>query len=319
MLGVLPFFHSFGYTFALWFPVVQAFRAAFHPNPTEAKAIGDLAQKHRVTYFLSTPTFCTQYIRKCSAEQFSTLRYILVGAEKLREATAQQFKDKFGVDLLAGYGATELGPCASANTPEFNTNGQQPGIRAGSVGRPLPSVAMRIANPETFESLPPGEQGMLLVKTPSRMQGYYGNPEKTAQVLHDGFYITGDLAVLDQDGFLYIRDRVARFSKIGGEMVPHLKIEEAALAAVADAACFVTGVPDERRGERILMLHTAEGVAPAQIIQQLQTAGLPALWIPKRDDVYLVEAIPMLGTGKVDLGKARALAIEKSREAVPVG
>jgi acyl-[acyl-carrier-protein]-phospholipid O-acyltransferase/long-chain-fatty-acid--[acyl-carrier-protein] ligase len=318
MLGVLPFFHSFGYTFALWFPAVQGFRAAFHPNPIEAKAVGDLAQQHRATYFLSTPTFCAQYIRKCSREQFATLRYILVGAEKLPESTAKEFRDKFGVDLLAGYGATELGPSASVNTPELPANLHQHGIRAGSVGRPLPHVSVRIVHPETFEPMPAGEQGMLLVKSPSRMKGYYRAPEKTTEVLHDGFYVTGDLASVDEDGFLFIKDRLARFSKIGGEMVPHLKIEEAASVVLQDAACFVTGVPDERRGERLVMLHTSAGVRPAQLVRQLQDAGLPPLWIPKPDQIYSVEAIPMLGTGKVDLAKARALALEKSSEAVPI-
>lgn len=317
MLGVLPFFHSFGYTFALWFPIVQAFRAAFHANPTEAKAIGDLAQQHRATYFLSTPTFCSQYIRRCSPEQFATLRYILVGAEKLRDSTAKEFKDKFGVALLAGYGATELGPCASVNTPEWAGHDNQPGIRAGSVGHPLPLVAVRIMDPETFEPLPAGEQGMLLVKSPSRMKDYHHDPQKTAEVLRDGFYITGDLASIDEDGFLFIKDRVSRFSKIGGEMVPHLRIEEAASAILKNASCFVTGVPDERRGERLVMLYTSDSVTPAELIHQLNEAGLPPLWIPKRENFYRVDAIPILGTGKVDLGKARALAIEKSK-LVPV-
>ncbi len=316
MLGVLPFFHSFGYTFALWFPVTQAFRAVFHPNPTEAKSIGELAQKHRATYFLSTPTFCSQYIRKCSSEHFATVRYLLVGAEKLRESIAQEFKEKFGVDLLAGYGATELGPCASVNTPHLSTNGNQGGIRAGSVGRPLPHVAISIVDPETLEPMPAGEQGMLLVKSPSRMKGYLGDPNRTAQVLHEGSYVTGDLACVDEDGFLFIKDRVARFSKIGGEMVPHLKIEETANAILQDGTCFVTGIPDERRGERLAMLYTSTAINPAQLIQHLNESGLPQLWIPKRDNFYLVEEIPMLGTGKVDLGKARALAIGKSSEAV---
>ncbi len=320
MLGVLPLFHSFGYTFALWFPVVEQIRAAFHPNPTEAKAIGDLAQKHRATFFLSTPTFCAQYIRKCTGEQFSTLRYILVGAEKLRESIAEEFKAKFGVGLLAGYGATELGPCAAVNTPE-NANGSgQEGTRSGSVGRPLPGVSVRIVDPDTREPLPPGVQGMLLVKSPSRMPGYFGAPDKTADALHDGFYVTGDLAYVDEDGFLYITDRLARFSKIGGEMVPHLKIEDA-VSDLLGGSSFVTGVADERRGERLIMLYTSADITPPQIIERLNAADLPQLWIPKRENLYLVDAIPILGTGKVDLAKARALAIDKasteSRRAVP--
>jgi acyl-[acyl-carrier-protein]-phospholipid O-acyltransferase/long-chain-fatty-acid--[acyl-carrier-protein] ligase len=311
LLGALPFFHSFGYTFALWFPIVQQFRAVFHANPTDATTIGDLAQSHRATFFLSTPTFCGHYIRKCTPEQFSSLRFVMVGAEKLRDNLAEEFRNKFGLSLLAGYGATELGPCAAANTLDApNGEGIQPGIRAGSVGRTMPGVSVRVVHPETFTPLPHGQQGLLLINSPSRMAGYHDEPSKTGQVLHDGFYITGDLAYLDEDGFVFITDRLSRFSKIGGEMVPHLKIEEGANGVLADSSCFVTGVPDERRGERLIMLYTRPDVTPAQIVEHLK-AALPPLWVPKREDVHLVDAIPVLGTGKLDLAQARALASAK--------
>ncbi len=144
---------------------------------------------------------------------------------------------------------------------------------------------------------------------------------KRREVLRDGYYITGDLGYLDQDGFLYITDRQARFSKIGGEMVPHLKIEDAASDLFGDSSSFVTGIADERRGERLVMLYTVPGITPAQIVEHLNAAGLPPLWIPKRENFYLVDAIPTLGTGKVDLAKARALATEKAntelRKAAP--
>ncbi len=312
MLGVLPFFHSFGYTFALWFPVARQFRAVYHPNPTDAKAVGELACTHHATFFLSTPTFCTHYIRKCAPEQFSTLRYILVGAEKLRDSVANEFRNKFGVGVLAGYGATELGPCVSANTPEPSDSDGQPGTRSGSVGRPLPGVSLRIVHPETLAPLPCGQQGLLLVNSPSRMAGYFGSSEKSAQVLHEGYYVTGDLAYIDEDGFLFITDRLSRFSKIAGEMIPHLRIEETASAALENSPCFVTGVPDERRGERLVMLYTSPHTTPAQIIEHLNAAGLPALWIPKRESIFLVESIPVLGSGKIDLFRARALANERA-------
>ncbi len=277
MLGVLPLFHSFGYTFALWFPMVMGFRAAFHPNPTDAKAIGDLAQRQRATFFLSTPTFCQHYIRKCTREQFSSLRYILVGAEKLRESIAEEFRNKFGVGLFAGYGTTELGPCVSVNTPDVSDSlAAQPGTRTGSVGRPLPGVSIRVVNPDTREPLPVGQQGMLLVKSPSQMMGYYGAPDKTAQATQDGFYVTGDLAYMDDEGFLYITDRLARFSKIGGEMVPHLKIEDAVNEILGDAPAFVTGVADERRGERLVMLYTSPEITTAQLDRASQRRGTAA-------------------------------------------
>lgn len=300
MLGVLPLFHSFGYTFALWFPALTGFRSAFHSNPTDAKTIGDLARAQQATFFLSTPTLCSQYARKCLREQFQSLKYIIVGAEKLRDAVAEEFRNKFGISLIAGYGCTELGPGVAVNTPDA--------ARAGSVGRPLAGVSIRIVHPETFEPLPAGQQGMVLVNGPSRMRGYHEAPEKTAAVLHDGYYETGDLGYLDEEGFLYITDRVSRFSKIAGEMVPHLRIEEALSAVLVNAPCFVTGVPDERRGERLCVLYTAPEVTPAQMIEHLNKSGLPSLWIPKRDNFYLVDAIPMLGSGKVDIGKARTMA-----------
>lgn len=276
--------------------------------------VGELAQQHGATFLLATPTFCSHYTRKCSRKQFGSLRYVLVGAEKLRDSAAEEFRNKFGIDLLAGYGATELGPAAAVNTPNVNGQGSQCGTRAGSVGRPLPGTSMRVINAETFAPLPPGEQGMLLVKSPSRMQGYYGEPQKTRGVLHDGFYVTGDLARIDEDGFVFITDRLARFSKIGGEMVPHLKIEEVASEVLTDAGCFVTGVSDEKRGERLVLLYTSTNIEAAEILNHLQAANLPPLWIPKRDNIYFVDSIPVLGTGKVDLAGARALAATRVTE-----
>jgi acyl-[acyl-carrier-protein]-phospholipid O-acyltransferase/long-chain-fatty-acid--[acyl-carrier-protein] ligase len=307
MLGVLPFFHSFGYTYTLWFPLLHGFAAVFHPNPTDAKTIGELAAQYQPTLFLSTPTFCLNYVRKCTREQFSTLRYLLVGAEKLRPSLVETFEEKFGVTPLEGYGCTEMGPVVSVNTPDK----QHGGYCAGSVGRPLPGIALRIVDPETLAPLPPGQTGLLLAKGPSRMLGYLGDVERTALALHDGYYITGDLAYLDKEGFLHIADRLARFSKIAGEMIPHLKIEEALSEVVGAGQCIVVGIPDERRGERLAVLYISDAVAPAQMVEHLVASALPPLWIPKRDQFYLVEAIPVLGTGKADLMKARALAAER--------
>ena len=304
MLGVLPFFHSFGYTYTLWFPLLNGFKAVFHSNPTEAKIIGELAGVHHPTLFLSTPTFCLSYLRKCTREQLASIRYLLVGAEKLRPALAASFEEKFGVTPLEGYGCTEMGPAVSVNAGDKDRGGYQ----AGTVGRPLPYVSIRIVNPDTFEPLPGGETGLLLVNGPSRMLGYLGEAERTANALHSGYYITGDLAFVDAQGFIHIVDRLSRFSKIAGEMVPHLKIEEA-LAELAGAGhCVVTGVPDERRGERLAVIYTGDRFAPSDMIAHLEAAGLPALWIPKRDQFIAVDAIPTLGSGKVDLVTARSIA-----------
>jgi acyl-[acyl-carrier-protein]-phospholipid O-acyltransferase/long-chain-fatty-acid--[acyl-carrier-protein] ligase len=306
MLGVLPFFHSFGYTYTLWFPLLNGFKAVFHPNPTDAKAIGELAGAHHPTLFLSTPTFCLGYLRKCTREQLGSIRYLLVGAEKLRPALVQSFEEKFGVTPLEGYGCTEMGPVVSVNV----TNHERSAYKPGTAGLPLPYVSLRVVDPETMAPLAAGETGLLLVNGPSRMIGYLGEPERTAQALVDGYYNTGDLAYVDADGFLHIVDRLARFSKIAGEMAPHLKIEETIHEIFGDWPCVVVGIPDEQRGERLALLYTQPEVTPAQVWQRLSETGLPKLWIPKRENMYLVDAIPTLGTGKLDLRGAKAKAIE---------
>jgi acyl-[acyl-carrier-protein]-phospholipid O-acyltransferase/long-chain-fatty-acid--[acyl-carrier-protein] ligase len=314
MLGILPFFHSFGFTYNLWFPLLHQFPVVFHPNPGDAKTIGELAEKYGATFLLSTPTFAATYARKCTREQFAKIRYVLVGAEKLRAAVAQQFEEKFGIRMHEGYGCTEMAPVVSVNGPDYISDdpdqSSQYGFKAESVGRPLPGVSLRFVDPATMEPVPYGEEGLLLVKGPSRMRGYLNQPERTASVLIDGFYNTGDMARLDEDGFLHITGRLSRFSKIGGEMVPHLKVEESLQQILGDASCLVLGIPDSQRGERLIVLHTAASVTPAAMIEHLNAAGLPALWIPKPNQFFLVDAIPTLGTGKTDLRKSTDLAIE---------
>jgi acyl-[acyl-carrier-protein]-phospholipid O-acyltransferase/long-chain-fatty-acid--[acyl-carrier-protein] ligase len=301
IVGVLPFFHSFGYTITIWFPLIAGCGVVYHPNPTDAKAVGELTAKYQATLLLSTPTFCAGYTRKCSKEEFASLRYVLVGAEKLREPVAVAFREKFGVELLEGYGCTEMAPVAAVNAPNFQAGkDSQVGNKPGTVGHPLPGVAAKVVDPATFAPLAPGQAGLLLVKGSNRMLGYLGEPERTAEVLRDGWYITGDIAAIDDEGFLRITDRLSRFSKIAGEMVPHLRIEEAIGGALGYAPCAVTAVADDRRGERLAVLYVHE-MEPAELWQKLSETELPRLWIPKRENLYRVESLPQLGTGKLDL------------------
>jgi acyl-[acyl-carrier-protein]-phospholipid O-acyltransferase/long-chain-fatty-acid--[acyl-carrier-protein] ligase len=309
LAGVLPFFHSFGFTVTIWFPLVAGCGVAYHPNPTDARAIGELIAKYKATLLLSTPTFCSTYTRKCTREEFATLRYVLVGAEKLREPIAAAFHEKFDLDLLEGYGCTEMSPVVAVNAPNFDDgHQQQTGNKPGTVGHPLPGVAAKIVDPVTFEALPPNREGLLLVKGSNRMLGYLGQPERTAEVLRDGWYITGDIALIDDEGFLRITDRLSRFSKIGGEMVPHIRIEEALGAVLGDAPCAVTAVADDQRGERLVALYVRPDLSPAEVWQRLATTDLPRLWLPKRENVYQVDAVPVLGTGKLDLRGVQMLA-----------
>jgi len=311
MIGILPFFHSFGFTGTLWLPLVSGFGVVYHPNPMDAKTIGELAEKYHATFFISTPTFCSSYIRKIRPEQFHSLRYAVVGAEKLREPIAKAFKEKFGVDLLEGYGCTELSPVVSANIPNVNDRGErQTGTKAGSVGHPLPGVVVKVVDLETGEGPMFNTEGLLLVKGPNRMQGYLGDDARTREALRGDWYVTGDIAIVDEDGFIHITDRVSRFSKIAGEMVPHGKIEEVITTFLTEThAAAVTSVPDESKGERLVAFYTDPSLTPQALWERLCATELPKLWIPKREDLRLVDAIPTLGTGKVDLRGVRQLAL----------
>ena len=312
IVGVLPFFHSFGFTVTIWLPLISGCGVVYHTNPTEASAIGDLVAKHQGTLLLSTPTFCATYTRKCTREQFASLRHVLVGAEKLRDNIAIAFREKFGIELLEGYGCTEMAPVVAVNAPSFEAGKDtQIGNKPGTVGHPLPGVAARIVDPATFAPLPPNTEGLLLVKGSNRMLGYLKQPERTAEVCRDGWYITGDIALVDDEGFVKITDRLSRFSKIAGEMVPHLKVEEAILDVLTEGQCAVTGVPDDQRGERLVALYVQPDVTPADLWQRLNGSPLPRLWVPKRDNIYQVDALPQLGTGKLDLRavKLRAQAL----------
>ncbi|MEO6667113.1 MAG: AMP-binding protein, partial [Nitrospiria bacterium] len=312
IMGALPFFHAFGFTGTLWFPLLSGFGAVYHPNPLDAKALGDLVATHRATILISTPTFYSTYLRKCTKAQFASLRYAMVGAEKLRDPLATAFQETYGLDLLEGYGCTEMSPVVAVNIPNVDHHGEhQKGIKPGTVGHPVPGVAAKIVDPDTRAPLPIGAEGLLLVKGPNRMMGYLGQPEKTAEVLHDGWYDTGDIAAIDDDGFIRITDRLSRFSKIGGEMVPHLKIEEAIHRFLGDSCCVVTAVPDEQKGERLVVLYTRRDVPPETLCRHLSETTLPKLWIPKRDSVFQIDAIPMLGTGKIDLRTAKTIAMER--------
>jgi acyl-[acyl-carrier-protein]-phospholipid O-acyltransferase/long-chain-fatty-acid--[acyl-carrier-protein] ligase len=311
--GSLPFFHSFGFTVTIWLPPLAACGAIYHPNPTDAKAIGEWIAKYRGTLLLSTPTFCSMYARKCAPEEFASLRYVLVGAEKLREPVAAAFREKFGLELMEGYGCTEMAPVIAVNAPDSREEGDpQTGTKPGTVGQPLPGVASRLVDPATFAPLAPGAEGLLLVKGQNRMARYLNQPQRTAEAIRDGWYVTGDIGTIDSDGFIRITDRLSRFSKIAGEMVPHLKVEEGLATVIGDAPCCVTAVADDKRGERLVALYVHESVEPAELWRRLSETDLPKLWIPKREDFVRVEAIPLLGTGKVDLRAVREMAAART-------
>jgi acyl-[acyl-carrier-protein]-phospholipid O-acyltransferase/long-chain-fatty-acid--[acyl-carrier-protein] ligase len=314
LCGVLPFFHSMGLTITLYLPILVGIGVAYHPNPLEAAAIGTLSKKYRCSILVATPSFLMLYTRKILPEQFHALRLVIVGAEKLKRRVAQAFEHRFGVEPYEGYGTTELSPVAGLNLTDVEMGGvKQVANKPGTIGRPLPGVTVRVVDPDNLDcDLGYEKEGLLLVKGPNVMKGYLKNPEGTARVIHNGWYITGDIAEIHHDGFVRITDRLSRFSKIAGEMVPHIAVEEKIQECVGqtEQVCAVTSVPDEKKGERLVVFLTADAGDPAEVHRMLRESGLPNLWLPNPNAYHVVEALPLLGSGKMDLRALKKMAAD---------
>jgi acyl-[acyl-carrier-protein]-phospholipid O-acyltransferase/long-chain-fatty-acid--[acyl-carrier-protein] ligase len=192
---------------------------------------------------------------------------------------------------------------------------RQVGQKHGTIGHPVPGVAVRVVDAETRQPLPIGSEGLLLVKGPNVMRGYLDRPDLTAEAINDGWYATGDIARIDEDGFITITDRMSRFSKIGGEMVPHYKIEEIVhrILDTHEQLCVVVGVPDERKGERLVVLHKPLPIDIDTLWERLRADGIPPLWLPAKNAFFEISELPVLGSGKLDLKGIKALAHEKAK------
>lgn len=313
MVGILPLFHSFGYTVTMWGAMANNVAACYHFNPLDAKQVGKLVQKFKGTLLLATPTFLRTYSKRCTAEQFASLDLVVAGAERLPPEMSDTFEAKFGVRPVEGYGATELSPLVSVNVPKSRQNDPwQIDMKEGTVGRPIPNVAARITDLDSGEVLGVNESGMLWIKGPNVMLGYLNKPDLTADVVQDGWYKTGDVALIDSDGFIKITGRISRFSKIGGEMVPHVKIEEVLMRLIEDddevPNIAVTAIPDAKKGERLIVLHTEIPKTIDELRKGLSEAGLPNIFIPSGDSFRRVDELPVLGSGKVDLKGLKAMA-----------
>ncbi len=317
-LCVLPFFHSFGYTVTLWAPLAAGASAVYHVDPRQAREIGELCKEHRCSIFLNTPTFLRFCLKKCEPEDFRSLRVLMCGAEKLPPAMAVDFQARFGVLPLEGYGCTELSPAAAANLPDIVfpaatrlTN------KTGSIGPPLPGVSVRVIEPDSGTTLPIGQEGLLLVRGANVMQGYLHRPDLTESVCCGGEYCTGDMARLDEDGYVTLTGRLSRFAKIGGEMVPLERIEEElhGILETSERVLAVASVPDEKKGERLVVLHLGEmEVVATRLCRGLSERGLPNLWVPGERDFFPVQQLPVLGSGKLDLKRVKDLALLAVRE-----
>jgi acyl-[acyl-carrier-protein]-phospholipid O-acyltransferase/long-chain-fatty-acid--[acyl-carrier-protein] ligase len=314
VLSPLPLFHSFGLVPGLWLGLVEGVGIATHPDPTDAKAIGELCASGRATFVLATPTFVRGWMRRIEPEQFRSLRFAVAGAERCPPELKAQFRERYGSELVEGYGCTELAPVVAINLPPLRLPGDdETEIRArdGSVGRPLPGLSVFAVDPADHRRLPPDSEGLLVVRSPSRMLGYLGREDLTAQAFIADGYATGDIGRVDADGFIHITGRLARFAKVGGEMVPLDHVESAIQGRVgSDIEVAVSAVADASRGERLVVLHTGWQGDWSPLLDGL--AELPPLWRPRTRDVHAVESIPRLGTGKRDLGGIKKLAAEKA-------
>jgi acyl-[acyl-carrier-protein]-phospholipid O-acyltransferase/long-chain-fatty-acid--[acyl-carrier-protein] ligase len=311
LLASLPFFHSFGCTVTLFYPLLESVRALTYPNPLEAKKIAELIERYRVTVMLATPTFLRAYLRKAQPEQLRSLRLLVAGAEKLPVDLGKAFEARFGQHVYEGYGLTETSPVVSVNLPE-TPGTSQPSNRPGSTGKMLGGIAAEIRDPETDAKLSLHEQGMLWLRGPNIFEGYLDAPELNADVLRNGWFKTGDIGRFDEDGFLYIEGRLSRFSKIGGEMVPHETIEQKILRALnldeqGERIIAIMGVPDAAKGEALVLLSTLEIDQPA-LRSALSGAGVPNLWIPRT--IHRIDAVPVLASGKLDLVGCKKMAEE---------
>jgi len=319
ILASLPFFHSFGATVTLWYPLIEGVRIVTYPTPLEVAKNAALIEKYKLTLLLATPTFLRGYLRKAEPQQLRSLRLVITGAEKLPLDLAKTFEERFKQRVFEGYGLTETSPVVSVNLPEPQPKrGEQvqPSSRLGSVGKMAPGIAAEIREPETDRKLSLHETGMVWFRGVNIFEGYLQDEKRTAEVLRDGWLKTGDIGRFDEDGFLYIEGRLSRFSKIGGEMVPHESVEQKIIdllgfAGKDERVVAIVGVQDQTKGEALILL-AAVDVDLAQLRDKLREAGVPNLWIPKK--VSRLDAIPVLASGKLDLKKCQEVAAQLKLE-----
>ena len=314
LLACLPTFHSFGFTATMWYPLLYGVRCVTLPSPLETRRIAEAIEAEKVTLMMGTPTFLRPYFKRATREQLASLKYVVSGAEKTPPGFAERWERNFGSTYLEGYGLTETSPVVSVNLPAYEDIPASK--RAGSVGKLMHGMRVRIVDPASGKVLPLNQRGILDLQGANVFRGYLNNKEATDAAFQDGWFRTGDLARIDADGYLFIEGRISRFSKLGGEMVPHGRVEQvvAERFGLEDAdspLVAVTGVSDEVKGEALVLLSAVE-ISIADLRLRLLEAGLPNLWIPRI--ILRVDAIPSLASGKLDLKALEALAVRKLRE-----
>jgi acyl-[acyl-carrier-protein]-phospholipid O-acyltransferase/long-chain-fatty-acid--[acyl-carrier-protein] ligase len=299
MLANLPYFHVFGLTVNMWAPLYHGMTIVSYANPLDFQKICQIVREERPTVMAATPSFWWGYLKKSEKGDFDSLRILMSGADKCPQALRDGFMQKHSIELLEGYGTTETSPVISVNTPEHN--------KPGSVGRPLPGVEVKIENYETGEECKPGEVGRILVRGDLVMKGYYDDIEETAMRIRHGWYDTGDMGYIDDDGYLWHSGRLKRFIKVGGEMVSLVKVEEELERLLPQGvACCVVEFADETKGARVVAAVT-DKVDERKILKQL-SGHLPNIAIPKH--FVVINELPKMGSGKIDFRKVTDLVKE---------
>jgi len=325
LMGCLPLFHSMGFTVTLWYPMLRGCQVVTVPSPLETRKIVEAIRDEHVTVLLGAPTFVRPILKRARPAELKSLDLVVTGAEKLPDDLFRMFLETFHIEILQGYGLTETTPVTNINQPDppvtTATADPQSGKRRGSTGRLLPGMTARIVDPDTGRELAITETGMVLFRGANVFERYLDEDAKTRAAFQDGWFITGDLGRFDEDGFLFIEGRLSRFSKIGGEMVPHVTVEQKLIEAfgwdqVEKPSIAITSIPDPGKGEALVLL-TSEDVTVEDVRARLLSMGIPNLWVPKV--VRRVERIPMLGSGKLDLKGCRELAVRSDAPVAHVG
>ncbi len=294
LLNIMPMFHSFGLCTGTFMPLEAGMPVAFYPTPLHYKKIPQYAYETRTTILLGTNAFLAGYAKNADDMDFFEMRYVVCGGDKLREGTAKLWQERFGIQVLEGYGVTEATPVIGVNTMCKN--------RFGSIGKPLPHIDCHIKPVEGVE-----EGGRLVVRGPNIMKGYIKEDGTILPPPEDG-YDTGDIVTIDEDGYIFIKGRAKRFAKIGGEMISLAQVEEVVQEIWPDIPHAVVSVVDENRGEVIVLLTEKPDSDRDELRREMAAKGLPELAIPKK--IIHVEALPRIGVGKTDYTTAARIAAE---------
>jgi len=299
--SILPMFHVFGLTVNFWLPALIGASMVTYPNPLDYKTVCQYIRDYKVTFIAATPAFFYGYLKKSEPGDFATVKIAIAGADKLPDKVYEGFQKKHGITLLEGYGTTETSPVIATNYPGSH--------KPGSIGRPIPNTQVRILDINTDKIMGPNQEGKIMVKGDLVMEGYLHDLEETSLRIRNGWYDTGDIGMIDEDGFMYHRGRFKRFVKVGGEMVSLVKVEDILSQLLPEDVICCVDVPNPTKGADVVAAVANGDFDMHKVMKQLKKE-LPSIAIPKQ--FYVIDDIPMMPSGKVNFRAVEKLCREKS-------